>query len=513
MSFLEMSVSGAVLIAAIIGLRALTMGKIPKKFYGLLWVLTLIRLLVPFKLPSALSVYNLFAPSSQSANASVIIPKYAKVALDTNVAAQNVEPTVSFDWTLIIWAVVAVALLVYFITTYVKCLSRFRTATPTDIKYAENYVKKSGFRRNVQVRESGAVSSPLTYGIIRPIIILPKNMDYSDTRRVDCILEHELAHIRNFDPLIKLLLTAALCLHWFNPLVWIMYALFNRDMELICDERAINGLGEEFKKEYAFTLITMEEQRSKMTSAVSCFANNTTKERIIAIMNFKKITISAIAAGLVLTLGVGAAFATSQATPATSNPAAAATQTETAPAPATSSPTETTTQTDASAPKTDTTPATDVAAKDDASSKNAEINAAPEDIEWWTYDDFKAKVDKEKAELAQMEGQTVKINGVQKTWTKADSDQTIAAYEKLLQDIKNGVMVSKRVKGSDDDILIMQNPDGTQTTLSQGDMEGDVEFEYEGADDENKSAEENAEIESQDEIVEAAAKAQANING
>lgn len=108
-----------------------------------------------------------------------------------------------------------------------------------------------------------------------------------------------------------------------------------------------------------------------------------------------------------------------------------------------------------------------------------------------------------------MEGQTVKINGVQKVWTKADSDKTIAAYEKLSEDIKNGAMVSKKIKGSDD-IVITRLPDGTQTILREGDMEGDAEFEYEGSDDQNEGFEEN---ESEDETAEAAVKGSAAIDG
>ncbi|RAZ18687.1 peptidase M56, partial [Klebsiella oxytoca] len=70
---------------------------------------------------------------------------------------------------------------------------------------------------------------PLTYGIIHPVILLPKSTDWTDTERLNYVLEHELAHIRHFDAAAKLALTAAVCVHWFNPLVWLMLSLANRD--------------------------------------------------------------------------------------------------------------------------------------------------------------------------------------------------------------------------------------------------------------------------------------------
>ena len=80
------------------------------------------------------------------------------------------------------------------------------------------------------------ISSPLTYGILHPVILLPRQNLSLPQETLDCILTHEYVHIRRFDCLLKLLLTAALCLHWLNPLVWVMYLLANRDIELCCDE-------------------------------------------------------------------------------------------------------------------------------------------------------------------------------------------------------------------------------------------------------------------------------------
>jgi beta-lactamase regulating signal transducer with metallopeptidase domain len=77
----------------------------------------------------------------------------------------------------------------------------------------------------VQIRQSDRIKAPLTYGVFRPVVLLPKTTDWTDETGLRYILTHEFAHIRRFDTLNKLALTAAVCVHWFNPLVWAAYVL------------------------------------------------------------------------------------------------------------------------------------------------------------------------------------------------------------------------------------------------------------------------------------------------
>lgn len=101
-------------------------------------------------------------------------------------------------------------------------------------------------------------------------------------------LEHEFVHIKRLDGLTKLILIAALCLHWFNPLVWVMVVLANRDLELSCDEAVVRLFGEQVKSAYARTLIHMEEIKSGCLPLCSNFSKNAIEERITAIMKIKK---------------------------------------------------------------------------------------------------------------------------------------------------------------------------------------------------------------------------------
>ena len=127
----------------------------------------------------------------------------------------------------------------------------------------------------------------------------------------DTILLHEFVHIRRFDAVKKLFATAALCIHWFNPAVWIMYSLFSRDIELACDEAVIRHTGLDAKANYARVLIAMEEKKSGLAPLCSSFSKNSIEERITAIMKAKRTTLfSIILASLIIFTAAGM-FATS----------------------------------------------------------------------------------------------------------------------------------------------------------------------------------------------------------
>jgi hypothetical protein len=113
------------------------------------------------------------------------------------------------------------------------------------------------------------------------------------------------------------MLAAALCAHWFNPLVWVMYVLANRDIELSCDENVVRTLGEKTKSAYALTLIGLEEQRSGLSPLVSNFAKNAIEERIVSIMKIKKTSLVGILLAVVLVAGTTTAFATAAVNAAT----------------------------------------------------------------------------------------------------------------------------------------------------------------------------------------------------
>ncbi len=191
-----------------------------------------------------------------------------------------------------------------FLALYLNCLRRFKTALPVEDLSVKQWLDRSGLLRKVRVRQSDRISSPLAYGLVRPVILLPKHLEREDGQELEFILQHELVHIRRFDGAWKLAMAAALCLHWFNPLVWVMYMFMNRDLELSCDEAVLRVFGVEARRGYALTLIGMEERRYLPVTQYSGFGKNAVEERIGEIMKYKKKTKPAVCAGAALILAV-----------------------------------------------------------------------------------------------------------------------------------------------------------------------------------------------------------------
>ena len=201
---------------------------------------------------------------------------------------------------------------VIFLTMYLSCLRLFGSSVPVENPFVKRWVQKNRLRRKIVARQSDRIVSPLTYGIFRPVILLPVSLSGEDERKLAYILQHEMVHIRRFDGGLKPIMAAALCLHWFNPLVWVMYVLFNRDVELACDEEVLRIHGAEARKGYAMTLIGMEERKFTSLSLLSGFGKNAVEERVGEIMKYnkkKKGILAAAAAVLVFTTAF--VFATS----------------------------------------------------------------------------------------------------------------------------------------------------------------------------------------------------------
>lgn len=314
MNLLEMSFTGGVLIAVIVAFRALTLQKLPKSAFLALWWLAIARLLVPFRLTSPVSVYSLAERGAALPTASEGAVQVTADGLGTALPVSPVaEAGAGIDPLPVIWGMAAVLLGIFFASAYLRCRRRFAESLPVRNEFVEGWLAAHSLTRRISVRRSEYVTAPLTYGVFRPVILLPKSCDMEDTGVLDCILLHEWVHICRFDGLTKLLVIAAVCLHWFNPLVWVMYVLCGRDIELACDEAVVCRLGEPRRAAYARALIHMEEVQSGFAPLCSRFSQNEIEERIVAIMKMKRRTKRAMAASAAAVLMAGALFATSAA--------------------------------------------------------------------------------------------------------------------------------------------------------------------------------------------------------
>lgn len=320
MTLMQMSLSGAVLILAVIVLRSLALHRLPKGTFPALWALAAARLLLPFSLPSPLSVYTLAeslpvqrAAVSGTAGGAAYAPVTSSPALSFPSVPTASGRALDIPLWTALWLTGAAACALYFLVSYLRCRREFRTALPVEGEWVERWLAGHRLRRTIKLRQWDRIEAPLTYGLFRPIILFPRNTDWTNCKQLAYALEHEFVHIQRFDAAFKLVLTAAACVHWFNPLAWVMLALAGRDLELRCDETVVRRFGLSAGSDYALALIAMEERKSGLGPFASAFSKNAIEERIRAIMKLKKTSLAALAAAVVLVCCVATAFATSAA--------------------------------------------------------------------------------------------------------------------------------------------------------------------------------------------------------
>lgn len=309
MSLLQMSFTGGILILAVIVIRALAINMLPQKAFNALWWISVVRLMIPFSIPSAFSVYSLMgshAPGNGSQAICVLPIGASGQAASMPDSITNAVST----WT-VVWAAGVLVCAVFFSLAYWKCRKEFQTSIPVGNDFTENWLSVHQQGRRISIRQSGRFSAPLTYGVLHPVILMPTSTKWENTDSLAYVLAHEYVHIRRFDSIRKLVLIVVLCVHWFNPLVWVMYILANRDIELSCDEAVVRFFGENTKAAYARALISMEETRSGLTPLCSSFSKNAIEERITAIMKIKKTTVFSLVLAGFIVVGTATAFATS----------------------------------------------------------------------------------------------------------------------------------------------------------------------------------------------------------
>lgn len=308
---IEMSATASIVIGAVIVLR-LILRRAPKVFSYALWAAALFRLLCPvsFELPSAPipSVDIPYSTDVGDRNADRLFithndveiapaPEYteSQTAVSQQVTAVS-EPVseipVKREINLLavasyIWSLAVIIMAFRGVASWVKLSRTLRSAQ----KMGEN------------VYLSPAISDPFIMGIFRPRIYLPTGLSCTES---DLIIRHEKAHMHRGDHIAKLVMYIALCVHCFNPLVWVMFRLFERDMEMSCDERVTADMTREQKADYSQTLLKIS---AKPTAAfTACFGESGTKQRVKNVLSFKKpavwviivLAVAAVAVSVVL---------------------------------------------------------------------------------------------------------------------------------------------------------------------------------------------------------------------
>ena len=321
MTLLEVSFFGAVFIIVVVIIRAIAINNLPKNTFLVLWKMVLLRLIIPFAVPSAFSIYTLInhsipAPAFFEAEtdnaASAVSWEYFVMIQDMEQPATNI-PFASV-W-LVVWCIGMILYAVSFTVSYIRCQIEFRAALPVNNAYVEQWIKERPLKRRISIKQSDRISTPLTYGVLHPVILMPMQTDWTNIEQLRYIFSHEYVHIYRFDTIAKLIATYALCVHWFNSFVWVIYILFNRDIELACDESVTGQFVDKSKSAYSLMLISMEAKKSGLSPLCNNFSKNAIEERITAIMNTKRMTMITLLSACLIILITVSLFATSAIAP------------------------------------------------------------------------------------------------------------------------------------------------------------------------------------------------------
>ncbi len=302
--------------------------KIPKKFMLLIWAVAAIRLIVPFPSISVDSMMNVNSESEKKTEiifqeteekqtndifqnevtaadsmsedaekdySSKPITQTNGVYKAENSQVNTVVPDKSFEmqtaeqsdvqevsgefkaeinsnilWNLsLVWILGIAAVIIYAVVSCVRLRIRLRGSK----------------RLNDNVFRCNNIDSPFVIGVLRPLIYLPSTLAETDVKSV---LLHEKEHIKHCDHIIKLAAFVLLAVYWFDPLVWLAYIIFGRDLELACDERVIKKCGSGIKKEYSTALINCSVPRELNGFSTLAFGEKAVKERVINVLGYKK---------------------------------------------------------------------------------------------------------------------------------------------------------------------------------------------------------------------------------
>ena len=303
LGFLNRSLAAGILILAVVLVR-LVFKKAPRWLLCALWALAAVRLVCPVSIESVLSLI----PSAEPVQPEIIVSAQPAItsgipAVDAIVnpplaAAFTPSPAQSANplqiWTFLaacVWLAGIAALLLYAAISALRLRLRVRTAV----------------RLEGKVYQSEFVSSPFILGVIRPRIYLPFGLEAGAQAMV---LAHERAHLRRGDQLWKPLGYLILAAYWFNPLCWLAYILFCRDIEAACDEKVVRELGEGCKAAYSRALLACSAPKKLITACPLAFGETGVKSRIKSVLNYKKPAFWLVLAAVLVSAAVAVCFLT-----------------------------------------------------------------------------------------------------------------------------------------------------------------------------------------------------------
>lgn len=313
---LNMSLTASVIICVVLLCR-LMLKRAPKIYSYILWSVVIFRLLCPVSFSAPISVLGIFDTPVMEQTlenmddkgtvtstvayipTDIVHTEYPEITLpipgvgdmvsdavneklpwgEEQLGADPLEFPVTFATYL--WIIGIMGMLISGLVFYVRLRG--------------NMVGSLHLQDNVYVTDY--IPGPLVVGMIKPKIYLPSDLDEKEH---SYIILHEKQHIRRGDPIFKMVAYIALCIHWFNPLVWLFFKLFVKDMEMSCDEAVIQKMGESIRADYSASLLQLATGRRMLFGSPLAFGETEPTGRIKNLSKWKKPTIAISAFAIVL---------------------------------------------------------------------------------------------------------------------------------------------------------------------------------------------------------------------
>ena len=308
LKLLNLSISASWLVLAVLALRLISK-RSPKWMNVLLWGIVALRLMLPFSIESALSLI----PSAETVSPAVVqFDPAPTITSGVSVIDNAVNPSLSgrfaaaplasvnplYVWTYLagwVWLIGLGAMLLYALASYLRLRRRVSVSLPIQD----------------HIYLCDAISSPFILGVVKPRIYLPSTLDEIQQQNV---LAHEHAHLARHDHWWKPLGFALLAVYWFNPVLWLAYALLCRDIELACDERVIRTMDESAVKTYSTVLLACSMPRKAVITCPLAFGEVGVKERVKNALHYKKPAFWVVAASVAVCVVVAVCFLTNPPT-------------------------------------------------------------------------------------------------------------------------------------------------------------------------------------------------------
>ena len=325
---LSLSVSGALLLLLILGLRSLYKNRFSKRWQYYIWIIVALRFLLPFT-PDTTIVGSLFEKFDTAAITNEI-PTSPNVPVPVGTGNDKAEPiwanqeiTVSatresfnkYVCLFFIWSALALVLFVRKVTVYQGFIQYIKAGNKevSDIKILNllsDCEEKLNIKTRVELSCNPLIDSPMLIGFFRPRIILP--IGELEDKELFYIFVHEMIHYKQRDMFYKWLIQIVVCVHWFNPFIYLLEKEVNKSCELSCDEKVISVLDDTARREYGDTLISFLKSnnlyKSSLASVTLTEGAEQLKERLGAIMKFRKKSKAIIAITAIFTVAVCVCF-------------------------------------------------------------------------------------------------------------------------------------------------------------------------------------------------------------